>query len=250
MGELSHLDELEAEAIYIIREVAAECEKPVMLYSIGKDSSVMLHLAMKAFYPEKPPFPFLHVDTTWKFKEMIEFRDKMAKKLGIAYYDKNIINEIAEKSGLSPEYIQENAELSPKRGLFAYAFAGRDITGKSVEDMVYGVQRKVILEIAENDSCVIIGRNADYILKDRTDVINVFIHADISEKVKRICRLYNVTEAEALKMTADIDKRRMTNYRYYTDQKWGMARNYTLTLNSSQLGYDMCEKIIMECAQQ
>ena len=116
--------------------------------------------------------------------------------------------------------------------------------------MVYEVQRKVILEIAENDSCVIIGRNADYILKDRTDVINVFIHADISEKVKRICRLYNVTEAEALKMTADIDKRRMTNYRYYTDQKWGMARNYTLTLNSSQLGYDMCEKIIMGCAQQ
>ena len=66
MSGLSHLDELEAEAIYIIREVAAECEKPVMLYSIGKDSSVMLHLAMKAFYPEKPPFPFLHVNTTWK----------------------------------------------------------------------------------------------------------------------------------------------------------------------------------------
>ena len=68
MSELSHLDELEAEAIYIIREVAAECEKPVMLYSIGKDSSVMLHLAMKSFYPEKPPFPFLHVNKTWKFK--------------------------------------------------------------------------------------------------------------------------------------------------------------------------------------
>ena len=81
MHELSHLDELEAEAIYIIREVAAECEKPVMLYSIGKDSSVMLHLAMKAFYPEKPPFPFLHIDTTWKFKDMIRFRDETAKKL-------------------------------------------------------------------------------------------------------------------------------------------------------------------------
>ena len=83
MSQLSHLDALEAEAIYIIREVAAECEKPVMLYSIGKDSSVMLHLAMKAFYPEKPPFPFLHVNTTWKFKEMIQFRDETAKKLGI-----------------------------------------------------------------------------------------------------------------------------------------------------------------------
>ena len=82
-GKLSHLDELEAEAIYIIREVVAECENPVMLYSIGKDSSVMLHLAMKAFYPEKPTFPFLHVNTTWKFREMIEFRDKRVKELGI-----------------------------------------------------------------------------------------------------------------------------------------------------------------------
>ncbi len=79
----THLDALEAEAIYIIREVAAECEKPVMLYSIGKDSSVMLHLALKAFYPEKPPFPFLHIDTTWKFKDMIAFRDRIAKEKGI-----------------------------------------------------------------------------------------------------------------------------------------------------------------------
>lgn len=83
MGELSHLEKLEAEAIYIIREVAAECEKPVMLYSIGKDSSVLLYLALKAFYPEKPPFPFLHIDTTWKFKEMIQFRDHVAEKYGL-----------------------------------------------------------------------------------------------------------------------------------------------------------------------
>lgn len=81
--DFAHLDALEAEAIYIMREVAAECEKPVMLYSIGKDSSVMLHLAMKAFYPEKPPFPFMHIDTTWKFKEMIEFRDRMAREKGV-----------------------------------------------------------------------------------------------------------------------------------------------------------------------
>lgn len=83
MRQLSHLEVLEAEAIYIMREVAAECEHPVMLYSIGKDSSVMLHIALKAFYPEKPPFPLLHVDTTWKFQEMIEFRDKAAQKYGI-----------------------------------------------------------------------------------------------------------------------------------------------------------------------
>lgn len=172
---------------------------------------------------------------------------QVAEKLGIAYYDKDIIAQIAEQSGFSPEYIQKNAELSPKKGLFAYAFAGRDVTGKSIEDMVYEAQRKVILDIADKESCVIIGRNADYILKDRDDVLNVFIHGNMPEKKKRICELYNVTEAEAARMMADIDKRRMTNYRFYTEQKWGMAGNYTLSLNSSELGYDMCEKIIMEC---
>ena len=80
---MTHLQRLEAEAIHIMREVVAECEKPVMLYSIGKDSSVMLHLAMKAFHPAKPPFPFMHVDTTWKFREMIRFRDETVKRLGL-----------------------------------------------------------------------------------------------------------------------------------------------------------------------
>ena len=175
--------------------------------------------------------------------------EEVAKKLGIKYYDKDIIGQIAEQSGFSPEYIRENAELSPKKGLFAYAFAGRDITGKSVEDMVYEAQRKVIMEIAEKESCVIIGRNADFILKDRDDVLNVFIHGAESEKVKRICKLYHVTETDAIKMMTDIDKRRMTNYRFYTDQKWGMAGNYTLSLNSSQLGYDRCEQIVIVCME-
>jgi sulfate adenylyltransferase subunit 2 len=83
MTRLTHLQRLEAESIHILREVVAECERPVMLYSIGKDSSVMLHLAMKAFYPAKPPFPLLHVDTTWKFQDMIAFRDRMAAQLGL-----------------------------------------------------------------------------------------------------------------------------------------------------------------------
>lgn len=100
MRELTHLEQLEAEAIYIMREVAAECEKPVMLYSIGKDSSVMLHLALKAFYPEKPPFPFLHIDTTWKFREMITFRDETAKKLGIEMLV--YTNEEGVKQGINP----------------------------------------------------------------------------------------------------------------------------------------------------
>jgi sulfate adenylyltransferase subunit 2 len=97
---MTHLDELEAEAIYIIREVAAECEKPVMLYSIGKDSSVMLRLAMKAFYPEHPPFPFMHIDTGWKFREMISFRDETAKKLAIDLIVYR--NEAAIAEGINP----------------------------------------------------------------------------------------------------------------------------------------------------
>lgn len=100
MKELTHLDQLEAEAIYIIREVAAECENPVMLYSIGKDSSVMLHLAMKAFYPEKPPFPFMHINTTWKFKEMIDFRDRKAEELGIEMIEH--INQEGVEQGINP----------------------------------------------------------------------------------------------------------------------------------------------------
>ncbi len=100
MSKMTHLDELEAEAIYIMREVAAECEKPVMLYSIGKDSSVMLHLALKAFAPEKPPFPFLHVNTTWKFREMIEFRDQVAEKYGLTMLE--YINEEGVAQGINP----------------------------------------------------------------------------------------------------------------------------------------------------
>jgi sulfate adenylyltransferase subunit 2 len=83
VSRLTHLQRLEAESIHIMREVVAECERPVMLYSIGKDSSVMLHLALKAFFPSKPPFPFLHIDTTWKFREMIAFRDGTARRLGL-----------------------------------------------------------------------------------------------------------------------------------------------------------------------
>ena len=173
--------------------------------------------------------------------------EEVAKQLGIKYYDKDIIAQIAEQSGFSAEYIEKKAELSPKKGLLAYAFAGRDITGKSVEDMVYEAQRNVILKIAEKESCVIIGRNADFILKSRDDVLNVFIHGNMPEKVQRICKLYNVNESDAVKMINDTDKRRRTNYNFYTDQKWGMADNYTLSLNSSQIGYPKCESIIMQC---
>ncbi|MEM8634177.1 MAG: sulfate adenylyltransferase subunit CysD [Pseudomonadota bacterium] len=100
MTNLTHLDRLEAESIHIIREVAAEAEHPVMLYSVGKDSAVMLHLAMKAFYPSRPPFPLMHVDTTWKFREMMEFRDRKAKDLGMELIVHT--NQEGVKQGVGP----------------------------------------------------------------------------------------------------------------------------------------------------
>src|SRR3989440_9598590 len=97
---LTHLKQLEAESIHIMREVAAEFANPVMLYSIGKDSSVMLHLAMKAFYPSKPPFPLMHVNTTWKFREMIQFRDETVKRLGLNFIE--YINRDGVERGINP----------------------------------------------------------------------------------------------------------------------------------------------------
>ena len=151
MCALSHLDKLEAEAIYIIREVAAECEKPVMLYSIGKDSSVMLHLARKAFYPEKPPFPFLHVNTTWKFKEMIRFRDETMKKYGLQLIE--YINQEGVKQGVNPfdygaAYTDIMKTQALKQALNKYGFdaafggARRDEEKSRAKERVYSFRDK------------------------------------------------------------------------------------------------------------
>ena len=144
MSETSHLDSLEAEAIYIIREVAAECEKPVMLYSIGKDSSVMLHLALKAFYPEKPPFPFLHIDTTWKFREMIKFRDETAKKYGL-----NMLvytNEEGRRKGINPfdngaSYTDIMKTQALKQALTKYGFTAAFGGGRRDEEQSRAKER-------------------------------------------------------------------------------------------------------------
>ena len=137
MKKDSHLDALEAEAIYIIREVASECEKPVMLYSIGKDSSVMLHLALKAFYPEKPPFPFLHINTTWKFHEMITFRDEQAKKYGLDMIEYK--NEDGIREGINPfdhgsSYTDIMKTQALKQALTKYGFTAAFGGGRRDEE--------------------------------------------------------------------------------------------------------------------
>lgn len=144
--------------------------------------------------------------------------EETARKLGIAYYDKEIITQIAENSGLSSEFIAEKAELSPKKGFFSYAFIGRDMSGKSLEDIIYEEQRKIILSIAEKESCVIIGRNADFILKDRDDVINVFIHGNIPQKTERICHIYQADDFKQNEMNAESEKFRKITMKVLTMQ--------------------------------
>ena len=169
---------------------------------------------------------------------------QVAEQLGIEFYDKEIIGKIAEKTGLAEDFIEKVGEYAPSKSIFAYSLAGRTSFGVSVEDYLNSVQRKIILDIAEQQPCVIVGRCADYILRERTDCINIFIHGNVEQKTERIVKLYNVSETEAQKLMKDMDKKRSVNYSYYTDQKWGNVKNYMMTLNSSEIGIEKCADLI------
>lgn len=171
---------------------------------------------------------------------------QVAECLNIPFYDKHIIEKTAEESGLSKEFIEKKGEYSPAKNIFAYAFVGRDTTGSSIDDYLYSVQRKIIIELAEKGPCVIVGRCADFILKDSFNCLNVFIYGNEKEKLERICRLYDKSESEAKRLLKDVDKKRSINYKYYTDRTWGNIKNYSLTMNSSELGYEACIKTITE----
>lgn len=168
----------------------------------------------------------------------------VAEKLGFQYYDKAIMERIAEETGLAKEFIEKAGEYAPAKNMFAYAFVGRDSAGMSMQDYLNNIQRKIILEIAEKGPCVIVGRCADYILRDRKDCVNIFIHGNMPQKLNRIMELYQVTESKAEKDIKDTDKKRSINYKYYTGRDWGKMKNYTMTLNSSDVGIDKCVDII------
>lgn len=170
--------------------------------------------------------------------------EETAKRLGIAFYDREIIAKVADDLGLSEKYVADRGEYAPSKNIFSYAFIGRDINGNSIADQIYSHQQKIIKELAAKEPCVIVGRSADYILSGRDDVLNVFIQGNKADKIVRIKEIYSKSDDEAAKMIKDTDKKRSVNYRYCTDQEWGSRKNYDIVLNSSTLGYDNCIDVI------
>lgn len=175
--------------------------------------------------------------------------EETAKKLGIAFYDREIITKVADDLGLSEKYVADRGEYAPSKNIFSYAFIGRDINGNSIADQIYSYQQKIIKELAAKEPCIIVGRSADYILSGRDDVLNVFIQGNKADKIVRIKEIYSKSDDEAAKMIKDTDKKRSVNYRYCTDQEWGSRKNYDIVLNSSTLGYDNCIDVISRLYQ-
>lgn len=168
----------------------------------------------------------------------------VAEKLGIAYYDKEIIARVAEKTGFTEDFIEKNGEYSPSKSIFAYSVIGRDRSGTSMNDYIFSVQRKIILDIAEKGPCVIVGRCADDILSEYENALHVFVYGENEDKIKKVMASNAVSEKEALKLMKITDKKRSINYNYYTDRQWGKAQNYDICLNSSTFGYEACADII------
>ena len=170
----------------------------------------------------------------------------LAERLGIPCYDKELIEKLSQATGFDPKYIEEQGEYAPSKNLFSYAFVGRNINGMSVSDYLWNEQRKKILELAEQESCVIVGRCADYILREREDVLNVFVHAPVADRAKRIVEVYGETAVAPEIRLREKDKKRAINYKYYTEQEWGRSQNYHLTIDSSAFGIEGCVDMIFD----
>ena len=173
----------------------------------------------------------------------------VAQRLGIPFYDKELVDQIAVESGFAPKFVEENGEHSPGSSLFSYAFAPQGVpgvmNGLSTADFLWNIQCNVILQLAEKGPCVIVGRNADYILKDREDAFHVFLFADIPFRADRIVRLYGESEKSPEARLQEKDKRRRVNYHHYTGRNWGQSQNYDMCLDTGVLGVDYCADIIV-----
>ena len=178
----------------------------------------------------------------------------VAESLGIPFYDKELVDQIALESGFAPNFVEEHGEHSPGKSLFSYAFAPQGVpgvmNGLSTADFLWNIQCSVILQLADKGPCVIVGRNADYILKDRSDCLHAFVHADLDFRADRIVRLYGESEKSPATRLQEKDKRRRVNYQHYTGRVWGQAQNYDVCLNSHSLGIELCAKIIIDIVNQ
>ena len=176
----------------------------------------------------------------------------VAEKLGIPFYDKELVDHIALESGFAPNYIEEHGEHAPSSSIFSYALSHQSVpgvmNGLSTADFLWSVQCSVILQLAEKGPCVIVGRNADYILKDHPNCIHAYIHADEEFRADRIVRLYGESENSPQARLQEKDKRRRINYHHYTGRNWGVSQNYDICLNSGKLGVDTCADIIVSLA--
>lgn len=170
----------------------------------------------------------------------------VAEKLGIPCYDQEIIQKIAEESGYCEDFVAEHSEHAAYGNWLSNAFAFRDYYGNSIQDKIWFAQLKTIVELANKGPCVIVGRCADFILKETADCLKVFIHADPKARAERIVKQYGESSQVPERRLKDKDKRRAAYYQMYTDQKWGDNKNYDIALSTSSLGIDTCVDIIVE----
>lgn len=178
----------------------------------------------------------------------------VAEKLGIPFYDKALVEQVAQESGFSPKYIEEHGERAPGKSVFSYAFAPQGVpgvmNGLSSADYLWNVQCDVILQLADQGPCVIVGRNADYILKDRPDVLHVFLHADLEHRRTRIVEVYGEPDRKTDERIAEHDKRRSLNYQHFTGRSWGESRNYHLCMDTGVLGFEQTAQIIVNAVNR
>lgn len=171
-----------------------------------------------------------------------------ARQLGIPCYDKELIEKIAEESGYAKTFVEDESEYAPNSGSLAYMFLGRGVDGLANADHLWIAQKKVIQEIAAQGPCVIVGRCADYILREREDCMNVFVYADKTFRAKRIVEQYGESSVEPEKRLADKDKKRKLNYKYFTDREWGKRQNYQLCIDSGFVGIEQAAALIVQAA--
>jgi len=174
----------------------------------------------------------------------------VAEALNIPFYDKELVEQVALESGFAPKFVEEHGEHSPGKTLLSYAFAPQGIpgvmNGMSTADFLWHIQCSTILQLAEKGPCVIVGRNADYILKDRKDVMHTYIHAGMDFRADRIVRLYGESEKSPATRLQEKDKRRKVNYQHYTGRTWGDADNYDISLNTAVIGIEKAAQIIID----